>query len=66
MDRTVLSGRMKPQKVYFSKQCDPTDWGDCDSIYFPKAAWLLQHFPWLAVRLFWVCLKLKNILGDKK
>ena len=29
--------------------------GECDSRYFPYATQFMKKFPWLAVRVFWIC-----------
>ena len=38
------------------------DWkpGQCDSMYFPYATQFMKKCPWLAVRVFWVCMLVKN------
>jgi hypothetical protein len=32
------------------------------SMYFPKAQWLLTNYPWIAVRIFYICIKFREIL----
>lgn len=54
-------------KIYWTCKQDINVWyeaspGRCDSMYFPKAEWFLENYPWLAVRIFWICIKIKEIL----
>jgi hypothetical protein len=50
-------------KVRWSKVSDPNDWGKMNSIYFPFAEQFLRHCPWLAVRVFWATIKVKDFFN---
>lgn len=53
-------------KIYWSTKQDKNVWfekssGVCDSIWFPCAGQLITHFPKLAVRIFWLTVKISRM-----
>ena len=51
-------------KIYWSHQGDPSDWGKesgGDSMWFPSAEQFMKKFPRLAVRIFWLLIKIREI-----
>lgn len=47
-------------KIYWSKIQDETKWELPDSIWFLYAEKFMTKFPRLAVRVFWLCMKIKE------
>lgn len=37
--------------------------GSCSPMYFPWVEKFLRRFPWLAVRIFWLCIKIRGALN---
>ncbi len=55
----ILHGNVKTPRMWWTTVGNPDVWyedtpGVCGCMWFPKAEWLLENYPWLAVRLFWL------------
>lgn len=54
------------QHIWWCVRHDPNVWFDaypwaCDTMYFPKAEWLMVNHPRVAIRLFWAALQLREL-----
>lgn len=49
-------------KVSWSSVGDPNRWDAGNSFYFPFAEQFLKYCPWLAVRAFYVIIKIQGLL----
>ena len=61
--------KIDPPRLYWTSRKTDFDkeiWyekspGVCDSMWFPYATYFLGHFPKIAVRVFWLMIKMKKI-----
>lgn len=51
-------------KVRWSAVSHLNKWCEMKSFYFPFAEQFMRRCPWLAVRVFWLIIKVKEALND--
>uniref|UniRef100_A0A6M3JJP8 Uncharacterized protein n=1 Tax=viral metagenome TaxID=1070528 RepID=A0A6M3JJP8_9ZZZZ len=58
-------------RIWWTSRNRPDVWfeeylGECGHMYFPKAEWFMKNFPYIAVRVFWVCIKVRNLIRGER
>ncbi len=50
-------------KFRWSNIGDPGKWDAGNSFYFPFAERFLRYCPWMAVRMFWLIIKIREFIN---